>query len=64
MKLSTTKTLCDGPTLRQNAVGMPGGSTRTILDVQVRKRIGEIDRAFGRVGIEPVLERRREHSVQ
>src|SRR6266481_8346695 len=29
MKLSVTNTLCDGPTLRQNAVGMPGGSTRT-----------------------------------
>ena len=29
MKLSVTKTLCEGPTLRQNAVGMPGGSTRT-----------------------------------
>jgi hypothetical protein len=29
MKLSVTKTLCDGPTLRQKAVGMPGGSTRT-----------------------------------
>ena len=29
MKLSTTNTLCDGPTLRQNAVGMPGGSART-----------------------------------
>ena len=28
MKLSTTKTLCDGPTLRQKAVGMPGGSIR------------------------------------
>ena len=28
MKLSTTKTLCDGPTLRQKAVGMPGGSMR------------------------------------
>src|SRR4029453_10704817 len=28
MKLSTTNTLCDGPTLRQKAVGMPGGSTR------------------------------------
>ena len=28
MKLSTTNTVCDGPTLRQNAVGMPGGSTR------------------------------------
>src|SRR5262252_7686258 len=28
MKLSVTKTLCDGPTLRQKAVGMPGGSTR------------------------------------
>jgi len=24
-----TKILCDGPTLRQKAVGMPGGSTRT-----------------------------------
>ncbi len=29
MKLSVTNTLCEGPTLRQNAVGMPGGSTRT-----------------------------------
>src|SRR6516164_3166554 len=29
MKLSVTNTLWDGPTLRQNAVGMPGGSTRT-----------------------------------
>lgn len=29
MKLSVTKTLCDGPTLRQKAVGTPGGSTRT-----------------------------------
>jgi hypothetical protein len=28
MKLSTTKTLCDGPTLRQKAAGMPGGSIR------------------------------------
>jgi hypothetical protein len=31
MKLSITKTLCDGPTLRQNAVGMPGGFLRQIV---------------------------------
>ena len=29
MKLSTTKMLCVGPTPRQNAVGIPGGSWRT-----------------------------------
>ena len=62
MKLSVTKTLCDGPTLRQKAVGMPGGSTRTILDVHVRKGIDEIDRAFGRVGVETVVEGRRQPS--
>ena len=29
MKLSTTKMLCVGPTPRQNAVAIPGGSWRT-----------------------------------
>src|SRR6266436_8298637 len=29
MKLSTTNTLCVGPTPRQNAVRIPGGSCRT-----------------------------------
>ena len=29
MKLSTTNTLCVGPTPRQNAVARPGGSWRT-----------------------------------
>ena len=56
MKLSTTKTLCDGPTLRQKAVGMPGGSIAQILDAHVRKSIGQMDRAVGRVRIEAVVE--------
>ena len=57
MKLSTTKTLCDGPTPRQNAVGMPGGSARTYSTCMFGERVGEIDRAFDGVGVEPVLER-------
>ena len=64
MKLSVTKTLCDGPTLRQKAVGMPGGSTRTYSTCIFGKRIDQIDRAFGGVGIETILERRREVSCE
>ena len=41
---------------------MPGGSTRAIFDVHVRKIIREIDRAFGRVGVEAVFEGRRQIS--
>ena len=62
MKLSITKTLCDGPTLRQNAVGIPGGSTRTYSTCRFGRRIDEVDRAFGGVGVETVVEGRREPS--
>jgi hypothetical protein len=59
MKLSVTKTLWDGPTLRQNAVGNARGFHPQILDMQVRQRIDQIDRALGRVGVETILEERR-----
>src|SRR6266700_2148125 len=60
MKLSVTNTLCDGPTLRQNAVGMPGGSTRTYSTCMFGK--GQIDRALGAVRVETVFKSRREPS--
>src|SRR5215469_8239719 len=57
MKLSVTNTLWDGPTLRQNAVGIPGGSTRTYSTGMLG--IDKVDCPFGGVGIETVLEPRR-----
>src|SRR5262249_40051193 len=57
-KLSTTKTLWVGPTPRQKAVGMPGGSTRNIVDMNVRESVGRLRRALHRIGVETVLEER------
>src|SRR5499427_4329081 len=41
---SVTKMLCNGPTLRQNAAGMPGGSTRQ-YSTRMFGGIDQIDRA-------------------
>jgi hypothetical protein len=41
MKLSVTKTLCDGPTLRQKAVGIPGDSTRTYSTCRFSRAAGD-----------------------
>src|SRR5262249_17754695 len=56
MKLSVTDTLCDGPTLRQNAVGMPRGSTPTYSTCRFGRPLNQIDRGLSGVGIETILE--------
>ena len=56
MKLSTTKTLCVGPTPRQKAVGMPGGSMPHVLDLHVRAAHRAVGGALDRVGVEAIVE--------
>jgi hypothetical protein len=55
MKLSVTNTLCDGPTLRQNAVFHPH-----IFDVEVRQIVDEMNGPLGGVGIKAIAEPRRQ----
>ena len=52
MKLSTTKMLCVGPTPRQNAVGIPGGSWRTYSTRMLGKCVGRLGRAVHGIHIE------------
>jgi hypothetical protein len=48
--------VCEGPTLRQNAVGMPGGLVSDVIHEDVWKGIGRLYSAIDGVRVKSIFE--------